>query len=64
MDICQCAGDLDGDFIVGLSDLATQLANFGAAGGAAYEDGDLDLDGDVDLFDLSAMLGQYGQVCW
>ena len=64
MDICQCAGDLDGDFIVGLPDLATQLANFGAAGGAAYEDGDLDLDGDVDLFDLSAMLGQYGQVCW
>jgi hypothetical protein len=64
MDICQCAGDLDGDFMVGISDLATQLANFGAASGAAYEDGDLDLDGDVDLFDLSAMLGQYGQVCW
>ncbi|MCA9242605.1 MAG: hypothetical protein KDA32_01520 [Phycisphaerales bacterium] len=56
-----CPADLDGDDVVGLSDLAGLLANFGS--GTLPEDGDLDGDGDVDLSDLSALLGAFGTVC-
>jgi hypothetical protein len=58
-----CQGDLDGDGEVGLSDLATLLANYGAFSGATYEQGDMDADGDVDLADLAALLAVYGVVC-
>jgi hypothetical protein len=57
------AGDLNGDCVVDLTDLAQLLANYGVASGAAYEQGDLDGDGDVDLSDLSALLSAYGTVC-
>ena len=53
-------GDLDGDGVVGLSDLAQLLGHYGTTDGALYEDGDLDGDGDVDLADLAALLGNYG----
>jgi hypothetical protein len=55
-----CEGDVDNDGLVGLSDLATLLANYGTTGGACYNDGDLDFDRDVDLSDLAAMLANYG----
>jgi len=58
-----CPGDLDGDNSVGLSDLATLLANYGTTAGACYYDGDLDGDNDVDLSDLAALLALYGQTC-
>ncbi len=58
-----CDGDLDGDRQIGLSDLATLLANFGRTSGAARSDGDLDCDGDVDLADLSALLMSFGSSC-
>jgi hypothetical protein len=58
-----CAGDLDGDGDVDLTDLAQLLANYGMTGGATYEDGDLDGDGDVDLTDLAALLAVYGTTC-
>ncbi|MFQ5806149.1 MAG: M1 family aminopeptidase [Phycisphaerae bacterium] len=58
-----CAGDLDDDGDVDLSDLATLLSNYGVTSDAGYEDGDLDADGDVDLDDLSALLANYGSGC-
>jgi len=57
-----CPADLNGDGVVGLEDLSTLLAHYGA-GGAQPEDGDLDRDGDVDLADLAAMLAAYGSTC-
>lgn len=57
-----CVGDLNGDGQVGLGDLATLLANYGASGATAAQ-GDLDGDGDVDLSDLAALLARYGGVC-
>jgi hypothetical protein len=53
-----CPGDLNGDGIVDLSDLATLLAHFGAPGGAA--DGDINGDGLVDLSDLALLLANFG----
>jgi len=54
-------GDLDGDGVVGLSDLAILLANYGCTGGNCP--GDVDGDGDVDLTDLSLLLAAYGDSC-
>lgn len=58
-----CFGDLDGDDVVGLSDLAALLSNYGLTSGAEYADGDLDADGDVDVADLAALLAVYGTTC-
>ena len=58
-----CPGDLNGDGIVGLSDLAILLSNYGMAAGATYANGDIDGDGDVDLSDLAALLSVYGILC-
>gem|GEM_PF-6566336 len=60
---CHCLGDLNGDCVVDLTDLAVMLGNFGTVGGAQASDGDLDGDGDVDLSDLAAILGVFGQPC-
>jgi hypothetical protein len=58
-----CFGDVDGDGVIGLSDLAQLLSNYGTTSGANCEDGDLDGDGDVDLADLAALLAVYGTTC-
>ena len=58
-----CIGDLNGDRVVSLSDLAQLLGHYGTTSGATYEDGDLDGDGDVDLSDLAELLGHYGMIC-
>jgi outer membrane protein assembly factor BamB len=60
-----CLADLDGDGIVGLSDLAMLLAEYGSAGGDEDFDSDADLnrDGVVNLADLAQLLGVYGQAC-
>jgi len=58
-----CVGDLDGDGVIGLGDLAILLANFGTPGGATPEMGDLDGDGDVDLTDLAVVLSIFGTPC-
>jgi hypothetical protein len=55
-----------GDCDVDLTDLATQLSNFGLASGATRDQGDIEPpggDGDVDLTDLATMLGAFGTVC-
>ncbi len=61
---CQnpCPGDLDGDRVVDLTDLAILLSNFGITG-ATPDQGDFDGDGDVDLSDLSVLLNAFGQTC-
>ena len=61
--IIPCFGDLDGDDVVGLSDLSIQLAHFGTLAGATPDDGDLDGDEDVDLTDLSLLLAVFGSAC-
>jgi hypothetical protein len=57
-----CFGDLDGDNVVGLADLAILIANFGLSP-ADPADGDLDDDDDVDLGDLALLLAAYGEPC-
>ena len=67
-----CQADIDGSFdcIVGLTDLAMLLSNYGTTTGAHWRDGDVDPyhpyfpgDGDVDLADLNELLMQYGDDC-
>ena len=58
-----CPGDLNGDNVVNLSDLAQLLSNYGVSGGATYEMGDLDGDGNIRLDDLAALLALYGTTC-
>jgi hypothetical protein len=58
-----CLGDLDGDLVVGLDDLAILLANYGTPSGATPEEGDLDGDTDIDLEDLALFLSRYGATC-
>jgi hypothetical protein len=62
-DECECLGDLDGDWAIGLSDLAILLAHYDTASGATYEDGDINGDGAVDLADLAALLAVYDTIC-
>jgi hypothetical protein len=61
-DECDCPGDLNGDFVVNIQDLAQLLGNYGNTG-ATYWDGDLNFDGVVDLSDLAELLGRYGTIC-
>lgn len=58
-----CAGDLNGDRMVDLVDLATLLSHFGTPSGGAFANGDMDGDGDVDLSDLAGLLARFGTVC-
>ncbi|MFN0135816.1 MAG: GC-type dockerin domain-anchored protein, partial [Phycisphaerae bacterium] len=54
-----CPGDLNGDGVVELIDLAVLLSVFGSGDSG----GDLDGDGDTDLSDLAFLLGAFGTVC-
>ncbi len=54
---CPCAGDLDGDGVVGASDLAALLGAWGSGAGAPA---DLDGNGVVGAGDLAALLGAWG----
>jgi len=56
-----CIGDLNGDGVVELTDLAILLAGFGCTGGGCP--GDIDGDGDTDLADLAIMLSAFGTTC-
>ena len=59
----RCPGDVDGDWDVDSTDLATLLSSYGISSGATREDGDFDGDGDVDISDLATLLGCWGGVC-
>jgi hypothetical protein len=56
-----CPADLDGDGLVGLTDLTTLLSNYGSSGAAVI--GDIDGNGTVGLEDLTALLGMFGAEC-
>jgi len=58
-----CPGDVNGDGMVDLADLAVLLAHFGMDSGATLLNGDLDGNGSVDLADLALLLAQFGNVC-
>lgn len=58
-----CPGDLNGDWMVNLADLAQLLGHYGIFTGATYEWGDLNGDGAVDLSDLAELLCRYGTFC-
>jgi len=60
--VCRLPGDINGDGIVDLSDLAIVLANFGCVPPPACP-GDVDGDGDVDLSDLAIVLAAFGSSC-
>ena len=55
-DECQCLGDLNRDFFVGVDDLLLVLSQFGLSGGSA----DIDYDGIVGVSDILAMLSVWG----
>lgn len=57
-----CNGDVTGDRVIDLGDLAKLLSNFGKTP-AAYGDGDLNGDNVVDLGDLAGLLALYGSAC-
>ena len=61
-DECDCLGDLNGDGIVDLDDLANMLSHYGQSG-VTYYDGDLNGDGTINLDDLAELLCRYGDVC-
>lgn len=60
-----CAGDVNGDWVVDVTDLSDLLDSFGAVGGDPdYNPGaDIDGNGVVDTSDLQALLSQYGVSC-
>jgi YVTN family beta-propeller protein len=55
-------GDMNGDEVVDITDLAILLAHYGDTE-SVYRHGDIDADGDVDLSDLAALLSVYGTTC-
>ncbi|MCA9243239.1 MAG: hypothetical protein KDA32_04730 [Phycisphaerales bacterium] len=59
-----CPGDLTGDRIVGLDDLAGVLMVFGESGNlCAQPVADIDNNGAVDLADLAGLLSVFGTAC-
>lgn len=52
-------GDVNGDGLVGFTDLQTVLTNYGLPGGMI--DGDANLDGVIDFSDLNAVLVDFGR---
>jgi hypothetical protein len=56
-------GDVNGDCLVNITDLAILLVNFGTTTGAAFGDGDLTGDGAVNISDLSIVLVGFGAIC-
>ena len=57
-----CTGDVNGDGLVNLTDLARLLSNFDMTP-AATGDGDIDGDGAVGLTDLALLLANFDVVC-
>lgn len=55
-----CPADLDGDLVVGLSDLGIILADYGCASSCVA---DIDGDDDTDLSDLGVVLAEFGSSC-
>jgi hypothetical protein len=61
MDACECAGDLNHDWIVDYHDLLVLLDDWRCTGGDCP--GDADADGDTDQSDLGLLLAYWGEIC-
>ncbi len=61
----ELVGDVNGDCVVDLSDLAALLATFGTSAGDAGYNAAADFDGSgaIDLSDLASLLASFGQSC-
>lgn len=57
------AGDADGDYRAGLSDIAAIITHWGLAGGAKLEEGDVTGDCAVDLADIAEVINNWGWDC-
>lgn len=57
---CACAGDLNGDGIVDIADLALFLSQFGSSDGGCD---DINNDGVTDISDLALILSAFGSAC-
>ena len=55
-----CTEDVDGDGVVGTSDVMLMLSEFGCASGCNL---DLDADGVVGISDILAVLSRFGDTC-
>jgi hypothetical protein len=60
-DACECAGDVDGDFDVDITDLGILLSQFGWVGPGLQAD--LNGDGVVNITDLGEVLAAFGGGC-
>jgi len=56
-----CAGDISGDFVVGMNDMLMMLANIQ---NLYWEEGDLNDDGILNVYDLQIILVNWGNVCF
>lgn len=61
----QCIGDINGDGVIGFTDLSIVVAAYGSTVGTPNynPDADFDYDGDVDVVDLAIILAVYGESC-
>ena len=56
-----CPGDLDGDQVVGVSDVLQLLGGFGCEGACGAPD--INADGTVNVTDILFLLGLFGASC-
>lgn len=59
-----CMGDINGDYVVGSSDLLSILACWGSSGEDLCDGADLNNDGVVGTTDLQIVLAAYENICW
>jgi hypothetical protein len=59
---CPCLGDINGDGIIDIADLALFLSVFGSAAGPG-DCADMNGDGIIDIADLALFLSGFGSIC-
>ncbi len=62
-EIVECAGDVNGDYIVSVDDVLVMLSNMGCISVGTSCQGDLNGDGVTDINDFNEVLAHYGQTC-
>lgn len=59
LDVCNCSGDINGDLVSDIRDLAVLIENFGRTAVTPAE-GDINRDSVVDTLDLNVFIGDFG----